>query len=175
MRAQSQRNLGPWRHGVLGREQTKRRYRKRVVALRALKLPRIVPVPTLVAIERVVEPLLLVRGHHVVLDGGRHDARRGNVRAVRRLVGRAPGPEKGRGVLEELIGHDGRRQAGAGANGVARVRIELDGAAGRIVGEVELIAEAGSELDELFGRDEVVFSRHVLNMMGKEGGRQLTS
>lgn len=107
--------------------------------------------------------MLLVGSNHVVLHLLGHDARGGDVGAVRLLVGGAPRAEKAGLVLQERLWNLGVGNLCARTNSVARVGVHLDGTAGRIVGQVQLVAKAGGELHELLRRHEIERARNILS------------
>lgn len=65
-------------------------------------------------------------------------------------------------IDEEVLWHNGVGHLRAGTNRISGVGIELGGGDRGIVGEVELVAQSGIQLDELLRGDEIKSTGDVL-------------
>lgn len=110
----------------------------------------------------VIKALLLIRLDHVVLNHLAHDAGKGDFSAVVLLVVLPPRVEEAGLVLEELGRHLCRGDLSARADSAARIGIHLEGATSGVVGQVELVAKARGNLDELLGRGKAKLAGDVL-------------
>lgn len=162
-RAQGRGDHGPVGDGIVSRVQAEGGLTQGVIALSTLKSPGIVTVAALVSVKGVVVALLLVGFDHVILDLLAHDARERDISAVVLAVVLSPGLEEASLILEEVFGHLGLGDLGTRTNAVARIRIHLQSTTSGVVGEVQLVTESRSNLNQFLGRNKVESARDVGN------------